>query len=59
MGVSRSDECAERVLAMVRPRYLVKLAVAGTVGIALSRVDNICTIESKQVCILLLYFGVY
>ena len=32
MGVSRSDECAERVLAIVRPRYLVKLAVAGAVG---------------------------
>ena len=31
MGVSRSDECAERVLAIVRPRYLVKLAVAGAV----------------------------
>ena len=31
MGVSRSDECAERVLAIVRSRYLVKLAVAGAV----------------------------
>ena len=31
MGVSRSDECAERVLAIVQPRYLVKLAVAGAV----------------------------
>ena len=33
MGVSRSDECAERVMAIVRPRYLVKLAVAGAVPI--------------------------
>ena len=32
MGVSRSDECAERVLAIVLPRYLVKLAVAGAVS---------------------------
>ena len=31
MGVSRSDECAERVMAIVQPRYLVKLAVAGAV----------------------------
>ena len=31
MGVSRSDEYAERVMAIVRPRYLVKLAVAGAV----------------------------
>ena len=31
--MSRSDECAERVLAIVRPRYLVKLAVAGAVFI--------------------------
>ena len=31
VGVSRSDECAERVMAIVRPRYLVKLAVAGAV----------------------------
>ena len=34
MGVSRSDECAERVMAIVRPRYLVKLAVAGAVSTA-------------------------
>ena len=32
MGVSRSDECAERVMAIVQPRYLVKLAVAGAVN---------------------------
>ena len=31
MGVSRSDEYAERVMAIVQPRYLVKLAVAGAV----------------------------
>ena len=29
--MSRSDECAERVLAIIRPRYLVTLAVAGAV----------------------------
>ena len=29
--MSRSDECAERVMAIVLPRYLVKLAVAGAV----------------------------
>ena len=32
MGVSRSDECAECVMAIVQLRYLVKLAVAGAVG---------------------------
>ena len=35
MGVSRSDECAERVMAIVRPRYLVKLAVAGAVHLTI------------------------
>ena len=33
--MSHSDECAERVLAIVRLRYLVKLAVAGAVLVAL------------------------
>ena len=33
VGVSRSDEYAERVLAIVRPHYLVKLAVAGAVAL--------------------------
>ena len=33
MGASRSDECAECVLVIVQPRYLVKLAVAGAVHV--------------------------
>ena len=40
MGVSRSDECAERVMAIVRPRYLVKLAVAGAVGVECNTVQQ-------------------
>ena len=31
--MSRSDEYAERVMAIVQPRYLVKLAVAGAVHV--------------------------
>ena len=41
MGVSRSDECAERVIAIVQPRYLVKLAVAGAVPL-------VCRIEATE-----------
>ena len=40
MGVPRSDECAERVLAIVQPRYLVKLAVAGAISTLIDKLIN-------------------
>ena len=46
MGMSHSDECAEHVLAIVRLRYLVKLAVASAVC-AMHHIQNIQLMSSS------------
>ena len=55
MGVSRSDECAERVMAIVQPRYLVKLAVAGTVHFKADKtISSLACKHTTIVCLLLI-----
>ena len=47
MGVSRSDDCAEHVLVIIRPRYLVKLAVAGAVALV---VESLLDMYDTVIC---------